>query len=183
MNKENPCWRCPHCNESTTPEHLRRDEFFDKLYKDVGRNVVEVEFIDSCDHYQISKVETPEPGDESVDGDITAKVEDSNSGGAKDGVSQSNSSISSRDAGRNIISLLSDDEDEDSGTAPKRARLGEPSDPANTSTTQAQPAATQDGAEANKSTTEEFQSTFASMSSTEMLNNVIAFSASSSQAL
>lgn len=101
MNIEKDYWHCPFCNAYVTPEKLHRDRFFEELLQRVDKHVVELEFTDSCDNYKATKIETPDvEADDKVESETTPKPGEQ----------------------QNVISLLSDDEEEE----------GEISEPADT---------------------------------------------------
>ncbi|KAF7720610.1 hypothetical protein EC973_006992 [Apophysomyces ossiformis] len=111
VNQDNIGWKCPHCNECTPPNKLCRDLFFEDLLVRVPKNANEVEFTGSCDNWKVTKCEIPDvdDGPDDEDGDAEAKTllksEDRNLPRINASPQLPNDT--------NVISLLSDDEDEE----------------------------------------------------------------------
>ncbi|KAI9029620.1 MIZ/SP-RING zinc finger-domain-containing protein [Phycomyces nitens] len=98
-NGNNLKWKCPHCNKYAPPNELIRDMFFEFLLKKVPRNARQIEFTESSDSWMIAEAEDEDDfaGDEDYpDGDTNVKPK-----------------TPAKDITTNVISLLSDDEDEE----------------------------------------------------------------------
>jgi hypothetical protein len=97
--KPNATWRCPHCNNFTGPEDLRRDLMMESLLKELRKNVLEIEYTENHSHFKITKMDDPDPNDESDTDD-------------KDNIKYEKAIEPTVD----VIDLISDDEDEQAET-------------------------------------------------------------------
>ncbi|KAL0076053.1 MIZ/SP-RING zinc finger-domain-containing protein [Phycomyces blakesleeanus] len=97
-NSNNLKWKCPHCNKYAPPTELLRDMFFEFLLKKVPRTARQIEFTDSSDAWVVSEAE---------DEDDYAEDDDT------DGDKNEKSKVPPKEIQANVISLLSDDEDEE----------------------------------------------------------------------
>ncbi|KAG0176924.1 hypothetical protein DFQ28_005670 [Apophysomyces sp. BC1034] len=126
INQDSITWKCPHCNECTPPNKLSRDLFFEDLLIRVPKNANEVEFTESCDNWKVTKSEIAD-GDEDIDdedGETVGKTLPKSVCARRNPLPATGSPVSLTDP--NVISLLSDDEEEDSTFNLSRKRRASP---------------------------------------------------------
>ena len=108
ITSENPNWKCPLCNEFIPPTTITRDGFMEKLLNDLDDDVELVEFEEDCDHYKVIRNgEGTDEVDVADKPDATVVCENSNSRPPISAKAEPDAEPS------NVISLISDDEDEE----------------------------------------------------------------------
>ncbi|KAI8968544.1 MIZ/SP-RING zinc finger-domain-containing protein [Mycotypha africana] len=108
INKiENAAWKCPHCNNTVGPKQLARDLLMESLLKELPGNVIEIEYTESHENYQISKMEDIESDNEDT--------KDSNDDQEHDNKPDDKRNIVKIALPKavDVIDLISDSEDED----------------------------------------------------------------------
>ncbi len=115
-NRNNAHWKCPHCNKRLSSDKLYRDLFFERLLAEIPQNVRKVELSEDgeWEAVDVDADSEPDSNDEDEEARPRSKREKDIDGdvGMRDGANGAivNATVVKRNV--EVVSLLSDDEDE-----------------------------------------------------------------------